>query len=137
MTNTYDDSIVIDGLNVSNWDSDRALEGVYAGRVTAFNATIAIFEKFHEAMDNIAGWYERLESWSDTLTPITSVDDIREAKRTGKSGVVFGWQNASPIENNLDHLETFHKAGVRVIQITYNERNLLGNGCYERVPTTA
>ena len=68
MTNTYDDAIVIDGLNVSNWDSERALEGVYAGRVTAFNATIAIFEKFHEAMDNIAGWYERLDHWSDTLT---------------------------------------------------------------------
>ena len=132
MTNTYDDAIVIDGLNVSNWDSERALKGVYAGRVTAFNATIAIFEKFHEAMDNIAGWYERLDRWSDTLTPITSVNDIHEAKRSGKSGVVFGWQNASPIENNLNHLETFHKVGVRVIQITYNERNLLGNGCYER-----
>ena len=132
MTDIYDDAIVIDGLNVSNWDSERALQGVYAGRVTAFNATIAIFEKFHEAMDNIAGWYERLDNRADTLTPITSVDDIHEAKRTGKSGVVFGWQNASPIENNLDHLETFHKLGVRVIQITYNERNLLGNGCYER-----
>ena len=44
MTDIYDDAIVIDGLNVSNWDSERALEGVYAGRVTAFNATIAIFE---------------------------------------------------------------------------------------------
>ena len=47
VTNTYDDAIVIDGLNVSNWDSERALKGVYAGRVTAFNATIAIFVLFH------------------------------------------------------------------------------------------
>jgi membrane dipeptidase len=133
MTDIYENSIVIDGLNTSNWDSDSALEGIYAGRVTAINATIAIFEKFHEAMDNIAGWHKRLARNSDTLMQVTSVDDIHEAKRTGKSGVVFGWQNASPIENNLDHLETFHKLGVKIIQITYNERNLLGNGCYERV----
>ena len=37
-----------------------------------------------------------------------------------------------PIENDLSRLDLFHALGVRIIQITYNERNLLGNGCYER-----
>ena len=46
--------------------------------------------------------------------------------------MVLGWQNASPIGNRLDRLELFHTLGVRIIQVTYNERNLLGNGCYER-----
>ena len=46
--------------------------------------------------------------------------------------MIFGWQNATPIENNLDRLALFHALGVRVIQLTYNDRNLLGNGCYER-----
>jgi membrane dipeptidase len=132
MHSIYHDSIVIDGLNVSNWESEQALKGVYDGRVTAINATTAIFENYNEAMDNISGWYRRFHAHPDMLTQITSVQDIHDAKRDGKSGVIFGWQNASPIENDLDRIEQFKILGVRIIQITYNERNLIGNGCYER-----
>ena len=132
MQNIYQDSIVIDGLNVSNWESEQALKGVYDGQVTAINATTAIFENYNQAMDNISGWYRRFHAHSDMLTHITSVQDIHDAKRDGKSGVIFGWQNASPIENDLDRIEQCKILGVRIIQITYNERNLIGNGCYER-----
>ena len=132
MHSIYHDSIVIDGLNVSNWGSEQALKGVYDGRVTAINATTAIFENYNEAMDNISGWYRRFHAHPDMLTQVTSVQDIHDAKRDGKSGVIFGWQNASPIENDLDRIEQFKILGVRIIQITYNERNLIGNGCYER-----
>ena len=76
MQKTYDDSIVIDGLNVSNWDSERALEGIYTGSVTAINATIAIFEKFHEAMDNISSWYKRLDAHADTDTTQTKTHNV-------------------------------------------------------------
>ena len=55
-----------------------------------------------------------------------------QARQDGKVGVVLGWQNANPIGNDLDRLELFHALGVKIIQVTYNERNLLGNGCYER-----
>ena len=129
----YEESIVVDGLNVSNWRSPAVYRSLNAGRVTAINATIAIFDKFPEAMDNISAWVRRLRERSDTLDHVTSVEHIVEAKRSGKTGVIFGWQNASPIENDLDRLALFHRLGVRIIQLTYNERNLLGNGCWERV----
>ena len=129
---TYRDSIVIDGLNVSNWTRPEVYDGVHAGGVTAMNATIAIFEKYHEAMDNIAKWYRRFETHKEKITQVRTADDIAAAKRDGRSGVIFGWQNAGPIENDLDRLDLFHKLGVRIIQLTYNERNLLGNGCWER-----
>ena len=58
--------------------------------------------------------------------------DILTAKKDGKVGIIFGTQNASPIENDLDRLALFHALGMRVIQLTYHERNLLGNGCFER-----
>jgi membrane dipeptidase len=47
-------------------------------------------------------------------------------------GVILGFQNATPIENDLDRLGLFHALGVRIIQLTFHERNLLGSGCYER-----
>ena len=128
----YDEAIVIDGLNVSNWNSPAVYDSLWAGGVTAINATIAIWEGYPETLDHIATWLGRFRKLSDKLLQIKSVGDIRLAKQGGKTGVILGWQNASPIGNRLDRLELFYSLGVRIIQLTYNERNLLGNGCYER-----
>ena len=128
----YDESVVIDGLNVSNWNSPAVFRSLHTGRVTAINATMAIFERFGDAMDNVAAWIRRLEEYESSIQPATTVRDILDAKRMGKTAIIFGWQNAGPIENDLDRLAVFHRLGVRIIQLTYNERNLLGNGCWER-----
>ena len=53
-------------------------------------------------------------------------------KRENRVGVIFGFQNSSPIEEDLNLLEVFYRLGVRVIQITYNDLNFVGAGCYER-----
>ena len=127
----YDESIVIDGLNVSNWESSSVFDSLNKGKVTAINATIAVWEHYPEAMDNISKWLHRFRDRSETVTQVKSVKDIIEAKQNNKTGVIFGWQNATPIENDLDRLELFHELGVKIIQVTYNERNLLGNGCWE------
>ena len=128
----YDEAIVIDGLNVSTWNSPAVYRSLQAGAVTAINATIAVWEGYQETMDHIAAWLRRFDDYADTLVQARSVEDILRAKREGKAGVILGWQNASPIGNDLDRLALFHALGVKIVQITYNERNLLGNGCYER-----
>ena len=128
----YDEATVIDALNVSNWKSPAVYQSLKAGSVTAINATITVWEGYQETMDNIAAWLRRFQDYSDAVVPARTVDEILAAKREGKTGVILGWQNASPIGNDLDRLALFHALGVRIIQITYNERNLLGNGCYER-----
>ena len=53
------------------------------------------------------------------------------AKEVGKVGVILGFQNATPIENDLGHLAVFHHLGVRIIQLSFHERSLLADGCYE------
>ncbi|MCZ6634391.1 MAG: dipeptidase [bacterium] len=128
----YNEAIVIDGLNVSNWESPAVYQSLHAGGITAINATSAIWENYAEAMDNIAAWLRRFREYEDTLVQVRTAQDILQAKKDGRVGIILGWQNASPIENDLDRLELFHTLGVRIVQITYNERNLLGNGCYER-----
>ena len=134
MVHAYRDAIVVDGLNVSNWDSDAVYDSLSAGGVTAINATIATWEGFLETVDHLARWDARFRERADTIAPIGTADDILAAKRDGKTGIIFGFQNASPIEDRIDRLALFHRLGVRIIQITYHERNLLGDGCYERVP---
>lgn len=128
----YDSGLVIDGLNVSNWESPAVFNSLKAGKVTAINATVATWENFPETLDNISAWGPRFRRYGDTITQIRNVTDIFEAKRNNKTGVILGFQNSSPIENRLERLELFHRLGVRIIQITYHEANLLGSGCYER-----
>ena len=129
----YDESIVIDGLNVSLWSSQNVYKSLDAGGVTAINATMAVWEGFQETMDRFTEWSQRFKDHSKTLSQGRYAADIIQAKKDGKTAVFLGWQNASPIENDLDRLQLFYDLGIRVIQVTYNERNLLGNGCYERV----
>ena len=131
--NGYGDAVIIDGLNVSNWESDAVFAALSAGAVTAINATCATWEGFPATCDAIAAWVRRFEQRRQAIRPVRSVQDIYQAKKEGRVGVILGFQNASPIENQLDRIGLFAALGVRVIQLTYHERNLLGNGCFERV----
>jgi membrane dipeptidase len=128
---SYRESIVIDGLNVSNWDSPAVYKSLAAGGVTAFNATVATWENYRETLDHVQAWLQRFATYGDTLTQIKTTEDILQAKKMGKVGVILGFQNATPIENDLGHLAVFYALGVRIIQLTFHERNLLGDGCWE------
>ena len=127
----YDNAIVIDGLNVSNWDSSAVFASLRAGNLTAISATLATWENFQQTLDHIGAWLRRFRERDDILQ-VRNTQDILAAKEAGKTGIILSFQNASPIENDLDRLGIFHALGVRVIQLTYHERNLLGNGCFER-----
>ena len=127
----YDEAIVIDGLNVSNWDSDAVFERLRAGNITAINATVATWENFLQTMAHLSAWMRRFRERDDILQ-VKETADIHTAKKLGKTGIILGFQNASPIENDLDRLGLFLALGVRVIQVTYHETNLLGSGCWER-----
>ena len=127
----YDEAIVIDGLNVSNWESDAVFERLRAGNVTAINATVATWENFLQTMAHLATWMRRFRERDDILQ-VKETADIHAAKRLGKTGIILSFQNTSPIENELDRLGLFLALGVRVMQLTYHETNLLGSGCFER-----
>jgi len=130
--NKKDKFLIIDGLNVSNWESENVYRDLNKGNVNAINATTATWENYSQTLDNIAVWYSKFNNRTD-ISLIRKVDDVFKASDNGQVGIIIGFQNASPIENNLDYLYTFNELNVKIIQFTYHERNLLGNGCYERV----
>ena len=131
ISDLYQQSIIIDSLNVSNWNSDDVFKDLHAGGLTATSATVATWEGFAETADSLASWYERFRVRSLQIRPVRTVADIHASKAEGRVGIILSFQNASPIGNDLRRLELFMELGVRVIQITYHEQNLLGAGCYE------
>lgn len=122
-------SLVIDGLVFQSDGSDAVLR---AGNVAAVNVTVCgLNADFQEACDQLAGWLHRLAQPNNPWHLILNTGDIPDAQRLGKRGLIMGWQNMRPIGDNLERLRFFHRLGIRVMQLTYNERNLIGDGCLE------
>ena len=127
----HSESIIIDGLQISRW-SEEVFHRLNQGGLTAVNATIAVHENFRDTVGNIAEWYRLFEKHSSIIAPVRTVDDIKQAKREGKVGIIFDFQDTAPIENDISLLSIYKELGVRVIQLTYMERNYVGDGCLER-----
>jgi membrane dipeptidase len=62
---------------------------------------------------------------------IRTVADIDEAHRSGRVGLVFGLESATPIENEIDRLDVLYGLGLRQIGIAYSDANALGCGLAE------
>ncbi|MDJ0336701.1 membrane dipeptidase [Cryobacterium sp. PH31-O1] len=121
---------VVDGLQISNW-TRPVLEELRAGGVTAVNATCAVWENAADTLRSIGQWLELANRNPDLLFLATNGSDIDTAKRQKKIAVFLGFQNSSPFEDDYRNVELFHRLGVRVAQLTYNNQNLLGGGCFE------
>ena len=111
----FDDAIVIDGLDVSDFSRPEVLKELPAGGVTAINATAAVWEDFEQALANLSAWYERFELYASWIRPGRSTDDIRAAKREQRTAVIFGWQNAAPFGTDLRRVQQFHELGLRAV----------------------
>ena len=125
----HDDALIVDGLIAF---SDGETAPLRAGNVAAANLTVATFQAgFTQACDEMAAWLDRLSRPGCAWRLVLQAADIAAARAEGKIGLVMGWQNLRPIGDRLDRFAFFHRLGVRVMQLTYNERNFVGDGCLE------
>lgn len=127
----YDEAIVIDGIVITrNWDeaSDKALaESGYSGFMASLNS-----RNLQTALKSLTEWSMRIKNNPDRFIQATSADDFVKAKKENKVAVMMGFQNTTMIESSMDNLDILYQAGTRWVQLTYNERNLVGDGCTER-----
>jgi len=121
---------IIDGCQYSNWDRSIFQE-MHAGGVTAVHVTLVYWEDGMETLQVMGQWNRLFEENSDLIMPVRQASDIERAKAEGKVGIIYGFQNCSPLEGQIDLVEIFHQLGVRFMQLTYNNQSLIGAGCYE------
>ena len=124
------DMLMIDGLQYVNWNRELFEEAQQSG-VHTIHVTIAYWENIRETLENIGTWNRHFINHADLIMPVRQAADILEAKRVGKVGIIFGFQNCSPIEDDVKMVEILHQLGVRIMQLTYNNQSFLATGCYE------
>lgn len=120
----------IDCLQYADW-SEKIFRQMREGGVDAVHVTVAYHETFREAVHNIETWNRRFERHPDLIFPGRAGEDVRRARDSGRTAIFFGFQNCSPIEDDIGLVEIVHRLGVRFMQLSYNNQSLLATGCYE------
>ena len=120
----------IDGLQYALW-SETVFRQMREGGLDAVHVTIAYHETFREAVLNVEAWNRRFERHADLILHARTAADVERARATERTAIVFGFQNPSPIEDDIGLVEVWHALGVRFMQLSYNNQSLLATGCYE------
>lgn len=126
--------IRIDALQYANW-SEKVFRQMRVGGVDAVHVTIAYHENFRETVLNIEKWNRWFEQYPYLIVHAKTGEDVRLAQATDRTAIIFGFQNPSPIEDDIGLVEILHTLGARFMQLTYNNQSLLATGCYEAEDT--
>ena len=120
----------IDALQYANW-SEKIFRQMREGGVDAVHVTIAYHENFRETVANIEQWNSLFERFAELIFQGKTGDDVRLARKSDRTAIFYGFQNPSPMEDDIRLVEILHTLGARFMQLTYNNQSLLGSGCYE------
>jgi len=122
----------IDNLQYCNW-SRKIFEINKEAQLDAVHVTIVYHEDYDELLLQIKKWDELFRQNSDLIFLGKSFEDISKANIENKTAIFFGFQNCSPIEDDINLVEKVHDLGCRFMQLTYNNQSLLATGCYEKI----
>ncbi len=140
----FDRAIVIDALGavsdpyapaeVLRW-SDRGFAETMATGVTMVRDTVFpvgnVADPWGEYQKAIKGFQNFAAANPDRLIVVRTAADILKAKREKKFGALVGTQDSCMVGSELDRLAQLKKDGVMTVQLTYNNRNLAGDGALE------
>lgn len=133
-------TIVFDGLGGSVVHPTPHVEdGTYEERLvsygwSAINACLVSEPSYTPTFQELLGAiYENLLyiEISPKVRLVETLDDLRSAKQNGQLGLVFGMQSGDAIGRDRTLIRILHKLGLRILQLTYMERNFIGDGCLE------
>lgn len=135
----YENAIVMDTLSNSGPDPEEA-SAVNAG-MTACVVDMAMYPRnMPNALKALAGWNEVFSKPDSPFIKVLKASDIRAAKEQKKLGVILACQDASILDAstasvndyNIQNLKKYYEMGLRVLQLTHNERNSVGDSFREK-----
>lgn len=131
----YKRAVVVDSLcspfqHMDASPQPELLAVVRKSGITAVNCTISE-RSFDGTLENLGLLEVLVENYPDDFAIVRKHSDIAGAKRDRKLGILFGFQDTAFFEENPERIEAFRNLGVRIMQLTYNNRSLFGDGCLE------
>ena len=131
----YKHAVVIDSLcspfqHMDASPGPELLTAIRHSGITALNCTVSA-RTYDGTVENL-GWIEALvEKYPDDFSIVRKHSEIARAKREKKVGILPGFQDAAFFEESPERIQIFRNLGVRIMQLTYNNRSVFGDGCLE------
>lgn len=128
----------IDGLGEIRLDYEPELldeiiaSGMRCCVVTAGNPGLYGADALVDMTAELEAYEAHIDAHPTRLSRVRTVADIDRAIRVNTIGLVYYPQNATPLERDVGRVDVLYDMGVRIMQLTYNHRNLLGDGSSER-----
>ena len=131
----YKNAIVVDSLCAPLVDMDAqptadVLAAVRHSGITAINFTISD-ATFEGTVSNIGAVEALVAQNPEAFLIVRRHSDLDRAKRENKIGIMPGFQDSAFLEEQPDRIDMFRQFGVRIMQLTYNNRSIFGDGCLE------
>lgn len=112
--------------------TDRVWTDLKKSGVTAVNVTLGYVsgpaDPFESTVKDMADTDRMIRANPGKLTKILTSADILAAKKAGKVGLIYGFQNSVQIGKNAERVDLYADLGLRILQLTYNPVNDLGGG---------
>lgn len=128
---THGEAIVIDATCPLMNSHPRLIDWWIEGGVTAAAPTVGGFDGAGGTLRNLARWNKLIEQ-DPRLRLVRTAADIEAAKQDETFGIIYHFQGTAPVEDDLDLVPIYKQLGVGIIQLTYNVKNRVGDGCEER-----
>jgi membrane dipeptidase len=115
--------------------TERALKDALSSGVTAINFTVGSVagtaEAFEATVRDIARTLALVRRHAGVLSIVQSAAEIRRLVGEPRIGLVLNFQNTLMLGTQADRVDVFANLGVKVVQLTYNPRNTVGDGAME------
>ncbi len=131
----YRKAIVIDSLcspfiDAENTPSPALVKTVLDSGITAVDWTVSAPD-FEGTIRSIATVQALVDQYPDAFTIVRRQPEIALAKQSGRIGILMGFQYTAFLEEDPSRIGMFRNLGVRIMQLTYNNRSIFGDGCLE------
>jgi membrane dipeptidase len=121
-----------EGIEARRTIAPRLIADAHASGCDAINITLGYVagdeEPFEQSVTEIGLWDSRVRHHSGDLLKVLTAADILRARRERKIALIYGFQNAAMMGDQPERVDVFADLGVRIIQLTYNPANRLGDG---------
>jgi membrane dipeptidase len=129
--------IVIDALSApADPDEDKLplgadrIRDIRTSGVTAVNWTVSASD-LDRTLTQTAFAQALVDSAPNLWLIVRRHSDIGIAAAAGQVALMLGFQHPQPLGEHGERLEMFRNLGVRIMQLTYNNRSYFGDGCLE------
>ena len=127
-------SLIVDACNTAEWDDDYVRRLLVSG-IKCVWKTLTSHHGPTGALQDIAAWLTCFDLYQAHLAQAHSATAVEQIAASGRLAVVYAFQNTRPFDEDIRFARVFYEMGVRVVQMTYNTRCAVGDGCLE--PTDA